>query len=103
MKGFGTRELAVAGMDLIAEVEGGPASPFSVTYKVTEPQADEAAALRVLPTLRSGEAPSGPSDWIALSRLGVSGLRAIEIVVVAPASCRAQADQLGSSLADQIR
>jgi hypothetical protein len=101
-EGFAATESRARGLTTV-EVESGPGSPFSVTYKVSEPQADEAAALRVLPTLRSREAPTGPSDGIALSRLGVQGMRAIEIVVAAPASCRAQAEQLGSSLAERIR
>ena len=85
------------------EAEGDPASPFSVTYKVSEPQADEQAARRVLETLRPEPATVKDSDWIALSQSGVQNLRAIEIVVTAPASCRAQAEQLGAELASRIR
>jgi len=85
------------------EAEGNPASPFSVTYKVSEPQADEQAARRVLETLRPEPATVKDSDWIALSQSGVQNLRAIEIVVTAPASCRAQAEQLGAELASRIR
>lgn len=101
-EGFVASESRAKGLTTI-ELDGGPASPFSVIYKVSEPQSDEPAALRVLRSLRSKEAPPGPSDWIALSRLGVQNLRAIEIVVVSPSSCRDRADSLGSALASGIR
>jgi membrane associated rhomboid family serine protease len=84
-------------------VEGHPASPFSITYRVSEPQVDEDAADQVLETFRTKEAPPGPSEWIALSRLGVEKRRAIEILVIAPASCREQAQELGASLAREVR
>ena len=100
--GFTVTEDHARGLTTV-EMDGSPASPFSVTYRVSELQADEAAALRLMDTLRSKEAPSSPSDWIALSRLGVEGLRAIEIVVVAPASCRAEAEALGAALARRVR
>ena len=87
----------------LLEADGSPASPYSITYKVSHAQQDEEAALRLLPTLRSPEAPQGPSDWVALSRLGIQGLRAIEIVVVAPDSCRAGAEALGAELAKNTR
>ena len=101
-RGFTASESRTRGLTTV-ELDGGPASPYSITYKVSEPQADEAAALRILQTLRSTEAAPGPSDWIALSRLGIQDRRAIEVVVIAPASCRAQADVLGATLAQQIR
>ena len=101
LEGFAVTERRLPGL-ITVDVDAGPASPFSVTYKVSELQADEAAAVRVLPTLRSREAPAGPSDWIALSRLGVQGSRAIEIVVVAPTSSRAAAEKLGADLAERI-
>ena len=72
------------------EADGGPASPFSVTYKVSEPQADEAAARRVLKTLHPEPVSVKDSDWIAVSQMGIQNLRAIEIVVAAPASCSAK-------------
>jgi rhomboid protease GluP len=100
--GFAVSEKRTSGLTTV-EVDGTPASPFSVTYKVSEPQADEAQALRILKTLRSEQAPSGPSDWIALSRLGTQNLRAIEVVVTAPASCRKQAETMGGALAAAIR
>jgi hypothetical protein len=43
------------------------------------------------------------SDWIAASQMGIQNLRAIEIVVVAPASCSAKAEKLGADLASRIR
>lgn len=100
--GFNVSERRLDGLTVL-EVEAGPASPFSVTYKVTEAQPDEQTAARTLPSLRTQAAPDGPSDWIALSRMGVSGVRGIEIVVVAPSSVRAQAEKLGAELADRIR
>ncbi|GEM_PF-1829878 len=101
-RGFAVSESRLPGLTVV-EADGSPATPFSITYKVSEPQEDEAAALRRLPALRSPAAPSGPSDWVALSRLGVQGTRAIEIVVVAPESCRAGAEALGADLAKNIR
>ena len=101
-KDFTVSEKRVHGL-ITVDAEGGPASPFSVTYKVSEPQTDEQAALRVLETLRSQEVSAEATDWIALSRLGVSNLRAIEILVVAPASGRAEAEKLGSELARLVR
>ena len=100
--GFNVSERRLDGVTFL-EIEAGPASPFSVTYKVSEAQADEQAATRTLPSLRTQAAPPGPSDWIALSRVGVSGVRGIEIVVVAPSSARAEAERLGADLADRIR
>lgn len=101
-RGFTVSERRQQGLILV-DVDGSPASPYSITYKVSEAQEDEGAALRLLPTLRSPEAPPGPSDWVALSRLGVQGARAIEIVVVAPDSCRAGAEALGAELAKNTR
>jgi hypothetical protein len=102
LEGFQVTERRLPGFTTV-EIDAGPSSPFSVTYKVGEAQPDEASALRVLPTLRSREAPPSASDWIALSRLGIQGDRPIEIVVVAPASARDAAEKLGTALADRIR
>lgn len=85
------------------EADGGPASPFSVTYKVSEPQADEEAARRVLKTLHPEPVSVKDSDWIAVSQMGIQNLRAIEIVVAAPASCSAKAEKLGADLASRVR
>lgn len=84
------------------EADGGPATPFSVTFKVSEPQKDEPAARRVLQTLRPEPVAVKDSDWIAVSQMGIQNLRAIEIVVTAPASCSAQAEKLGADLASRI-
>lgn len=100
--GFEVSERRLNGVTIL-EIEAGPSSPFSVTYKVTEAQADEEAAARTLPALRTQDAPPGPSDWIALSRVGVSGVRGIEIVVVAPSSAREAAEKLGAELVERIR
>jgi hypothetical protein len=81
----------------------GPASPFLVTFKVSEPQADREAAVLILKGLRPDPVPVEDSDWIALSQLGIQNLRAIEIIVVAPASCRTEAEKLVSGLARKIR
>ncbi len=99
---FAVTERRIGGLTMV-DADGGPASPFSVTYKVSEPQEDEAAALRVLKTLRSGDTPEGPTDWIALSRLGVQRARAIEIVVVAPHTSRTEAEKLSADLAKRVR
>ena len=85
------------------EAEGGPASTFSVTYKISEPQADEKAARRVLLSLHPEPVAVKESDWIAVSQAGIQNLRAIEIVVVAPASCSPQAEKLGADLAARVR
>ncbi len=85
------------------EADAGPATPFLVTFKVSEPQTDRQAAVRILKGLRPDPVPVKDSDWIALSQLGVQNLRAIEIIVVAPASCRAEAEKLVSGLARKIR
>ena len=85
------------------EADGAPGSPFSVTYKVSEPQADEPAARRVLRTLRPEPVAVKDSGWIAVSQLGIQNLRAIEVVVVAPSSCGTQAEKLGADLANRIR
>lgn len=87
----------------VVEAGQGPASPFSVTYRVSERQADEAAALRVLKTFRPETTAPEDSGWIALSRVGVRGLRAIEIMIVAPASSRSEAEKLGGELAALIQ
>lgn len=101
-KGFAVTQSRTKGLTTI-EADGAPASPYSVTYKVSEPQADEPAALRVLKGLRPEPAEVKDSGWIAISQSGVQNLRAIEIVVVAPASCQAEAERLGSDLAQRIR
>lgn len=85
------------------QVDGGPASPYSVIYKVSEQQADEAAALRVLDTLRPRPSLVKDTGWVAFSKLGLRNNRAIEIVVEAPASCREQAEKFVSELARRIR
>jgi len=85
------------------EAEGGPASTYSVTYKISEPQADERAARRVLQTLHPEPVAVKESDWIAVSQMGTQNLRAIEIVVVAPASCGPQAEKLAADLAARVR
>jgi hypothetical protein len=100
--GFEVNERRVRGVTTL-DLEGSPGTPFSVTYKVTEPQGDDAAATRAMETLRSREAPSGPSEWIALSRVGIANHRAVEIIVVAPASMRRAAETLGANLAEKIR
>ncbi len=101
-RGFVVSETRGQGLTTI-EADPGPASPFSVTFKVSDPQADEAAALRVLHRLRPQPAPVPDSGWIALSQLGLQNLRAIEIVVTAPASGRAEAEKLSADLARLIR
>lgn len=101
-KGFAVTQSRTKGLTTI-EADGAPASPYSVTYRVSEPQADEPAALRVLKGLRPEPAEVKDSGWIAISQSGVQNLRAIEIVVVAPASCQAEAEKLGSDLAQRIR
>jgi membrane associated rhomboid family serine protease len=101
-KAFTVTESQSKGLTTV-DVEGHPASPFSITYRVSEPQLDDEAADRLLGTLRSKEAPPGPSEWIALSRLGVEKRRAIEILVIAPSSCREQAQELGAALAREVR
>ncbi|MBK5257848.1 MAG: rhomboid family intramembrane serine protease [Vicinamibacteria bacterium] len=85
------------------EADRGPAAPFLVTFKVSDPQADRQAALHILRSLRPSPVPVKDTDWIALSQLGVQNLRAIEIIVVAPASCRPEAEKLVSELARKIR
>ena len=100
--GFAVSESRTQGL-VTVEADGTPGSPFLLTYRVSEPQTDEAAAQRVLQSLRARPATAGPADWVALSRLGVENLRAIEIVVVAPASRRAAADELGAAIAAGIR
>ncbi len=100
--GFEVSENRAQGLTVV-DAGQGPASPYSVTYRVSERQADEAAALRILRRFQPEDAEPPGSDWIALSRMGIRNLRAIEVVVVAPASCRTQAEELGSRLADGIR
>jgi rhomboid protease GluP len=101
-RGFVVSETRTKGLTNI-EADPGPASPFSVTFKVSDPQADEAAALRVLHRLRPQPAPVPDSGWIAVSQLGLQNLRAIEIVVTAPASGRAEAEKLSADLARRVR
>lgn len=88
---------------VIVEADGGPASPFSLTYNISEAQADEAGARRVLQTLRGQKAGVRDSGWLAFSQLGVKNRRAIEIVVTAPASCSEEAKTLVADLAKRIR
>jgi len=101
-RGFTVSQSRTKGLTTI-EAEGSPASPFSVTYKVSEPQADEPTALRILQSLRPEPASIKDSGWIAISQIGVQNLRAIEIVVVTPSSCQAEAEKLGSELARGVR
>ncbi len=100
--GFAVAESRTKGLTTV-EAEGAPASPFSVTYKISEPQADEGAARRILQTFRKEPVAVKESDWIAVSQAGIQNLRAIEIVVVAPASCTAGAEQLATDVAARIR
>lgn len=92
-----------AGNVTTVEADAGPKTPFLVTFKVSDPQNDRQAALQVLKALRPDPVPVKDSDWIALSQSGVQDLRAIEVIVVAPASCRAEAEKLITSLARGIR
>ena len=101
-RGFVVTQSRTRGLTTV-EADGGPATPFSVTYKVSEPQADEAAARRVLQTLHPEPVAVKDSDWIAVSQMGIQNLRAIEIVVAAPSSCSRQAEKLGADLAARIR
>ena len=101
-RGFAVSESRTKGLTTI-EADGGPASSFSVTYKISEPQADEPAARRVLKSLHPEPVAVRESDWIAASQMGIQNLRAIEIVVVAPASCSAKAEKLAADLAGRIR
>ncbi|MEO8499786.1 MAG: rhomboid family intramembrane serine protease [Vicinamibacteria bacterium] len=101
-KGFAVSESRTKGLTII-EADGAPASPYVVTYKVSEPQVDETAALRILKDLRPEPATVRDSGWIAISQMGVQNLRAIEIVIVAPASGQAEAERLGSELAKGVR
>jgi len=100
--GFTVSESRTKGLTVV-ESEGGPASPFSVTYKISEPQADENAARRVLKTLHPEPVAVQDSDWIAVSQMGIQNLRAIEIVVAAPASCSVKAEKLAADLASGVR
>lgn len=100
--GFTVTQSRAKGLTII-EADGAPASPYSVTYKVSEPQTDAADALRVVQTLRPEPASVKDSGWIAVSQAGVQGLRAIEIVVVAPDSGRAEAEKLIAALAAGVR
>ncbi len=82
-----------------------PGSPFSVYYRIAPPQPDEASARRRLDEMRpAADGPPGEGDnVIALSWRGTHRLRAIEVVVQAPASCRLEAERLGSALVKSIR
>lgn len=101
-EGFTVSESRSRGLTVVA-MDGSPGSPYSVTYRVSPVQPDEPSAQRVLETLRSKAADGAPSDWIALARLGIQDRRAIELVVTAPASRRAEAEELGARLARAIR
>lgn len=100
--GFAVTESRTQGLTVV-EMDGSPRSPYRVTYRVSAEQSDDASALRVLETLRSKDAGGAPPDWIALARMGVQDRRAIELVVAAPASRRAEAEELGARLARGIR
>jgi membrane associated rhomboid family serine protease len=97
--GYAVSESLSPGL-VTVEADGGPASPYTVTFKVSDPQPDEEAAERRLEGLRPPPAPPvGDAAWIALSRFGIQNQRAIEITVVTPRSGRAQAEKLGAALA----
>jgi hypothetical protein len=104
---FSVSETRARGLTVV-EANGDPASPFSVTFKLSEPQVDEAAARRMVQTLRSEAGPTGTgpareTGWIAISQLGLQDRRAIEVVVVAPTSCQKDAERLLTDLAKGIR
>jgi membrane associated rhomboid family serine protease len=103
--GFAVTQNRAAGFTTV-QADGEPASPFSVTYRISEPQQDDASARRLLQSLRPPppEPQEDPAEtgWIAVSQMGIQNLRAIEVVVTAPASCVAQAEKLGSDLARAI-
>jgi rhomboid protease GluP len=104
---FSVSETRARGLTVV-EADGDPASPFSVTFKLSEPQVDEAAARRMVQTLRSEAGPTGTgpareTGWIAISQLGLQDRRAIEVVVVAPTSCQRDAERLLTDLAKGIR
>lgn len=101
-RGFKVSETRRDGTTII-DADGTPRSPYAVTYRVSEVQPSEEEARRLLPDFSPKSGPAEPSDWIALSRAGISGNRAIEILVETPASCRAEAERLGSTLAKRIR
>ncbi len=104
---FSVSETRARGLTVV-EADGDPASPFSVTFKLSEPQVDAAAARRMVQTLRSEAGPTGTgpareTGWIAISQLGLQDRRAIEVVVVAPTSCQRDAERLLTDLAKGIR
>ena len=82
-----------------------PASPFAVFFRMSPPQPDERSAKKRIDELRpKGGEPAGPGDdVIALSWRGTQNLRAIEVVVQTPASCRAEAERLGEAVVKGIR
>ena len=82
-----------------------PASPFAVFFRMSPPQPDELSAKKRIDELRpKGGEPAGPGDdVIALSWRGTQNLRAIEVVVQTPASCRAEAERLGEAVVKGIR
>ena len=102
LKDFTVSETQANGLTIV-EMERAPASPFRVTYKISETQKDEPATMQILKRLRPEPVPVQDSDWIAVSQLGVQNLRAIEIVVVAPASYRTVAEKLIADLARLVR
>ena len=101
-EGFSVSESKQEGLTIV-EADGSPASPYSVTFRVSESQADDESARHVLEGLRDSRGPGESTDWIALSRAGITGRRAVEVVVVAPASCRSAAEALSAELAENIR
>ncbi|MEO5761224.1 MAG: rhomboid family intramembrane serine protease [Vicinamibacteria bacterium] len=85
------------------EADGNPASPYSLRFRISAIQQDDAAAVRQLKTLQQEQGPTETTDWIAVTRGGTQNLRAIEITVVAPSSLRATAEEFSTRLARAIR
>jgi membrane associated rhomboid family serine protease len=107
-QGFEVSERRTKGTTTL-HAERGLASPFVVSYKVSDRQETEDEAERLIPAQRSpppGGRPPGDDDahdWIGLAREGVAANRAIEVLVSAPRSCREEADRLSAEIAKLIR
>ncbi|MEO8360458.1 MAG: rhomboid family intramembrane serine protease [Vicinamibacteria bacterium] len=101
-KDFEVSETRSPGWTMI-EADGNPASPYGVRFRIGQAQPDDAAAMRQLKSLQSDQGPSETTDWIAVTRVGTQKLRAIEVAVVAPSSCRAEAEKLSARLVELIR
>ena len=83
-----------------------PGSPFEVFFRLTPPQVDQISASKRAEELRpkENEAPPDEDDeLIALSWRGTQNLRAVEVVVQTPRSCRVEAERLGASLVAAVR